>query len=49
MNAGHASVAVTGVAERAIILDTGSGERIANMYAFATAALKLLAESLENR
>lgn len=45
--AGHASVAVTGLAERALTLDTGSGERIANMYAFATAALQLLAESLE--
>jgi hypothetical protein len=40
---------VTGVAERAIVLDTGSDDRIANMYAFATAALKLLAESLESR
>ena len=45
--AGHASVAVTGVTERAIILDTGSDDRIANMYAFATAALGLVAESLD--
>ncbi len=47
--AGHASVAVTGISERAIILDTGSDDRIANMYAFATAALKLFAESLEGK
>ncbi|MBI3044798.1 MAG: CinA family protein [Betaproteobacteria bacterium] len=46
---GHACVAVTGGVERAIVVKTGSGDRIANMYAFATAALSLLAESLERR
>jgi PncC family amidohydrolase len=45
--AGHAWVAVTGPIEKAVVLKTGSADRIANMYAFATAALKLLAESLE--
>jgi nicotinamide-nucleotide amidase len=45
--AGHAWVAVAGPVERAVVLETGSADRIANMYAFATAALKLLAESLE--
>jgi len=47
--AGHACFAVTGVIERTLILETGSNDRIANMYAFATAALKLLAESLEGK
>jgi nicotinamide-nucleotide amidase len=47
--AGHASFAVTGVLERSIVLETGSGDRIANMYAFAAAALGLLAECLEKR
>jgi PncC family amidohydrolase len=45
--AGHACLAVSGSGgERAITLSTGSSDRIANMYTFATAALKLLAESL---
>ncbi len=47
--AGHACIVVTGRVERSIALDTGSNDRIVNMYAFAGAALKLLAESLENR
>ncbi len=47
--AGHAWVAVTGPVERAVVLETGSADRIANMYAFATAALQLLSESLEKR
>ena len=46
---GHACLAVTGGVERTMVVNTGSGDRIANMYAFATAALKLLAESLEQR
>lgn len=44
---GHAWVAVTGSVERAVSVNTGSNDRVANMYAFATAALKLLAETLE--
>jgi len=47
--AGHAWVAVTGPLERAVVLKTGSADRIANMYAFATAALKLLSEVLEKK
>jgi len=43
---GHACLAVAGRMERATTLETGSSERIANMYAFAAAALTLLAESL---
>jgi len=44
---GHACVAVAGRVERASTLRTGSGDRLANMHAFAAAALALLAESLE--
>lgn len=44
--AGHACIAVVGAAERAITLGTGSADRIANMCAFAKAALELLAQSL---
>lgn len=41
---GHACVAVSGPMERAIILSTGNADREANMWAFARAALDLLAE-----
>lgn len=42
--AGHACFAVAGPdIERSITLETGSGDRVANMYAFAAAALDLLA------
>jgi len=45
--AGHACLAVAGPAgERAVTLETGSADRLANMHAFAAAALDLLAESL---
>jgi PncC family amidohydrolase len=44
--AGHACLAVAGPRERAITVSTGSTDRAANMYAFAAAALSLLAESL---
>ena len=43
---GHACIAVVGRSERAITLETGSADRVANMHAFAAAALQLLAESL---
>ena len=42
--AGHSCIAVTGPAERAITLRTGSAERLANMDAFAKRALELLVE-----
>jgi len=42
--AGHTCIAVSGPAERAITLRTGSAERLANMEAFAKRALELLAE-----
>jgi nicotinamide-nucleotide amidase len=44
--AGHSCLAITGAAERAITLETGTSDRVANMRAFAAAALELLAGSL---
>jgi len=44
--AGHACLAVSGRVERAVTLETGSAERLANMHAFAAAALALLEKSL---
>jgi len=44
---GHTCLAVTGRTERTVTLKTGSGDRIANMYAFAAAGLELLAEVLK--
>ena len=45
-NAGHSCIAVAGTVERARTLETGSTDRVANMYAFAAAALELLAECM---
>jgi nicotinamide-nucleotide amidase len=47
--AGHACLAVTGPVERARTLETGRGDREANMRAFARAALELLADALHAR
>jgi PncC family amidohydrolase len=44
--AGHACLALVGPVERAITLETGSADRVANMRAFARAALELLLEGL---
>jgi nicotinamide-nucleotide amidase len=44
--AGHACIAVAGVVERAITIETGHGDREKNMWAFAKAALELLETSL---
>ena len=44
--AGHACLAVSGPSERAITLETGSEDRVANMHAFAAAALALFAQTL---
>ena len=43
---GHSCIAIAGPIERAITIETGSADRIANMRAFSTAALELLAKSL---
>ena len=45
--AGHACIAVAGPTERVVTLETRSADRIANLRAFAEAALELLAQSLE--
>jgi PncC family amidohydrolase len=39
---GHVCLAVAGPAEQAITLETGRADRLANMHAFAAAALELL-------
>lgn len=44
--AGHACLAVAGPVERAMTLETGKAERVANMRAFAAAALQHLAQHL---
>lgn len=43
---GHSCVAVIGRVERAITIETGSPDRVANMRAFSIAALDLLEKSL---
>lgn len=45
--AGHACLAVAGPVERALTLETGSPDRLANMRAFGVALLELLVEALE--
>ena len=44
--AGHACFAIAGPVERAVTLETGHGDREANMRVFAKAALELLAAAL---
>ncbi|MBF6570695.1 MAG: CinA family protein [Candidatus Binataceae bacterium] len=44
---GHSCIAVAGPAEQALTIETGSADRVANMRAFAIAALELLARSIE--
>jgi PncC family amidohydrolase len=45
--AGHTCLAISGPTETAITLETGVSDRIANMEAFAVAALELLKSALE--
>jgi PncC family amidohydrolase len=45
--AGHTCLAISGPVERTITLETGVSDRIANMEAFAVAALELLKSALE--
>ncbi|MSQ21225.1 MAG: CinA family protein [Betaproteobacteria bacterium] len=45
--AGHACIAVAGRHEEAITLETGHGDRVANMRAFGVAALELLFRTLQ--
>jgi nicotinamide-nucleotide amidase len=44
--AGHAWVAISGPREQANRIRTGNSDRVANMHAFAAAALQLFEESL---
>jgi PncC family amidohydrolase len=44
--AGHSCIALCGADERAITIETGNDDRVANMKAFATAALDLFAAAL---
>ena len=44
--AGHCCLAVTGPVERALTLETGDSDRVANMRVFSAAALDLLAQVL---
>ena len=44
--AGHCCLAVAGPVERAVTLETGSSDRVANMRTFWAAALDLLAQAL---
>jgi PncC family amidohydrolase len=41
-SAGHSCIAVAGMAEEVVTVETGQADRLANMRAFATAALELL-------
>ncbi|HEY5009451.1 MAG TPA: CinA family protein [Caulobacteraceae bacterium] len=45
--AGHSCLAVSGPLERAMTLETGDGDRGANMFAFAAASLELLLTATE--
>ena len=47
--AGHVVLAVAGATERSRTIETASADRVANMYAFASAGLNLLLEVLEAR
>jgi nicotinamide-nucleotide amidase len=47
--AGHSCMAIAGPIERAITLETGSGDRRANMDAFAKRALELLLEVISTK
>jgi PncC family amidohydrolase len=43
---GHACMAICGPVEKSRTIETGSADRLQNMYAFTQAALKLLLDSL---
>ena len=47
--AGHACIAISGPAERALTLETGHGDRLVNMREFAKAALTLLRDGAAHR
>jgi PncC family amidohydrolase len=45
-SAGHSCIAIAGLREEAITVETGQADRVANMRAFATMALELLQRHL---
>ena len=45
---GHTCIAIAGPVERAITLETGSADRVANMRVFAVKALDLLLQSMNS-
>jgi PncC family amidohydrolase len=47
--AGHSCIAIAGLAEEVITLETGRDDRVENMRAFAAAALQLLLQHLSQR
>ncbi|MGH7782125.1 MAG: CinA family protein [Candidatus Binataceae bacterium] len=44
--AGHSCIAIAGPVERSLTIETGSADRVANMYRFSAEALNLLAQSI---
>jgi nicotinamide mononucleotide (NMN) deamidase PncC len=44
--AGHTCVAVAGILERSVRIETGGADRLANMHAFARTALELLNDTI---
>ena len=48
-DAGHTCIAVAGLIEKTATLETGSDDRLANMHAFAAAALNLFLTTLASR
>ena len=44
--AGHSCVAIAGLEQSAMTLETGSPDRLANMHVFADTALNLLLQNL---
>jgi PncC family amidohydrolase len=45
--AGHSCLAVSGPSQQVITIETGSGDRVGNMHAFAKSALELLLANLQ--
>ena len=44
--AGHTCIAIAGLSQRAITIETGDPDRVANMRIFAKQALELLADTI---
>ena len=44
--AGHSCIAIAGLVEKSLTVETGRSDRVANMRTFAAAALNLLLQSL---